>query len=73
MPMELIDLLSKGSSIVLAVVVVALMTGHLVPRYVYKEMEKRAERFEELAMRGTSIGEEGVSLAEHVARRRPTA
>lgn len=46
-PLSLIDVLSKGSSIVLAVIIVGFISGWIVPGKTYQDSEKRNEKLEQ--------------------------
>lgn len=60
--LDLLSLLDQGGAYLIALVGIwALLTKKLVPGWAYKDLEARAERYEQLALRGTQIAKESVS------------
>ena len=59
---DILTLLDQGGAYLIALVGLwALLTKKLVPGWAYRDLEKRAERYEQLALRGTQIAKESVS------------
>ena len=59
---DILNLLDQGGAyLVVLVGIYCLLTKRLVPGWAYKDLEERASRYEQLALRGTQLAKDSVS------------
>lgn len=66
---EILRLIDEGGAYLIVLVAVwALLTKRLIPGWAYKDLEKRAERYEELALSGTRLARESVTTLKEAVK-----
>lgn len=59
---DVLQILDKGGAYLIVLVgVYCLLTKKLVPGWAYRDLEARADRYEQLALRGTQIAKDATT------------